>query len=738
MYFLIQILFTLKFQKMMLSPPTQHPQFLIAFLRVCRTQKYKNMKSLLFLTFVFLFTSIKLFGQCTSPNCTGVNSINISTGIDPSGNFLPLGSIDPFWHLVNYPPLNLFDGDLNLLPDCWPDYNNDGVQDPPNVIIPNARVVSLLEYPTSTTSPWLNLNGCTSFNNPCGVISSHPVNKFSCNNLITNQPWRFRRYFCVCKQSNLNITGNIRIDDIGRFRIYDINNVQLLDIPVGGSIYSNTSLNSTLNLNTGTYYIEVEMLNTAGSLMGFVINGSITTSTGQNNLISSNSACCSNIGNINVQKVLETKNCNGIMESGESFGVGWTFTLLNSSGAIIQTQITNSFGELTFSGLVPGTYTVVEQTQLGYSTTTPSQQVTLNATANGSTNLVFYNCPIPIEPEKTCCPESKNLVTNGGFGVSTGFTSNYTLQSAISLSSILPGQYNVLNQTQAATVSPSTWLLQDHGTCSAGGKFLIVNGKTGQAGSATIWGQTIATVTRDTQYRFCAYVKNLPQCAFDVKPLISVWINGVQYLAPVTISTSALVCDWQLVSFNFTATSNSPTVEIKLDQTPLGDGNDLAIDDISITKLASNPISLAMFQITSEDIINTTDNFYQILATPDYPLSKGCKYYWYVCEINPITKSCIGSMMIGGSMGTLTWALGSTNFPGYCCTNGLTSPAGNFKYGTEYRITRIIDCDCKKPMECTKTFNFFKPTAKSKSTQSNIKLTDVEIRDILKIIENQK
>lgn len=364
----------------------------------------------------------------------------------------------------------------------------------------------------------------------------------------------------------------------------------------------------------------------------------------------------------------------------------------------------------------------------------------------------------PKDSMRLCCPPpAQNLVTNGGFGLTplgTGFTSSYTSDFTLpAFSSVWTGEYSVLNQAQAATVSPQ-WLLQDHGTCSSNpaGKFFIVNGKTGQTGAApaTIWKQTItAGIQRDSQYRFCAYMKNLPQCAFDVKPQITVWINNVQQtLLPITVSTTALLCNWQQIDFNFTATTNSITIEIKLDETPLGDGNDLAIDDISVTKLVSNAVNLAEFQITTQDIINPNDNFYQIIATPNNnnPLPSDCKYAWLVYEVDPTTGNLISlnSIMAGGSINAgfpivTNWNYPSTNFPGYCCTTVNSGTPGNFEYRKFYRLILVIDCDCKKRMQWSVIVGVQGRQAKATMTQPGImNLSDAQIRDMLKNVKNKK
>ncbi len=352
------------------------------------------------------------------------------------------------------------------------------------------------------------------------------------------------------------------------------------------------------------------------------------------------------------------------------------------------------------------------------------------------------------EPKDSLCCPGKNLVINGGFNATTGFSSNYSFQPIVALSSILPGSFGVLNQSQAAIVSPNTWLLKDHGTCSGLGKFLIINGKTGQTGGpTTVWEQLIPfpLVVKDTEYVFCAYFKNLPQCAFDVKPIITVFINNQPFTNPITINTSAtLLCDWQLVSFKFIAPTNGVTIAIKLDETSLGDGNDLAIDDISVINAAPNSKNLAEFQITTQDIVNPNDNFYQIIAKPDNnnskPLSPDCKYAWLACETDPNNlPTCYnGTLMFGGTLissvyATNSWNYISNDFPGYCCTNNVTVPQGNFEYKKFYRLSLVVNCPCNERMQWTDIISVQGRQAKATITrQPNFRLTDADINELQK------
>ena len=158
------------------------------------------MRKLMF--FVFVFSSLMLGAQINpdkqkpqigKPNldCIGAtNKLNLSTGIDPTtGTVLPVGQVDPEWKLMNYPPLD----DNSIYP----------------VQIPNAYVIPPYNNPS-----WNYVVNA-------GILSSIPTNRFSSNNLYRDQPWRFRRNFCVCEGSEVRLKGNMRADDKGSIHLFN-------------------------------------------------------------------------------------------------------------------------------------------------------------------------------------------------------------------------------------------------------------------------------------------------------------------------------------------------------------------------------------------------------------------------------------------------------------------------------------------------------------------------------------
>lgn len=222
------------------------------------------------------------------------------------------------------------------------------------------------------------------------------------------------------------------------------------------------------------------------------------------------------------------------------------------------------------------------------------------------------------------CPASgNNLVQNSNFecptptpGTGTGglcaFTSQYAYHHGATMP---PGRIDVCDTAEALAKcgNQDYWKIADHTTCDPGpplslgnpkGRFLVVNGRQMQAAGewlppgppignyASVWQQTIQPVAANTQYTFCAHVKNLPSCCFDIKPTIQVRfrdsVGGTTVLltTPTVVNVPSGPCNWQQITALVTAPSTGTlVVTIELLEWVHGDGNDLAIDDIWLCRL---------------------------------------------------------------------------------------------------------------------------------------------------------
>lgn len=298
-----------------------------------------------------------------------------------------------------------------------------------------------------------------------------------------------------------------------------------------------------------------------------------------------------------------------------------------------------------------------------------------------------------------CCPGDDNLLKNGDFEAgNTGFSSQYSFNSSTSANATLPGQYNIVSSAGALAISP-LWKVSDHYGCMGGigtSKFMVVNGLTCQTGKKVIWKQTV-NVEAGKEYRFCCYAKHLPQATFDITPKIEVKFSGLAFawnpdLPPTPVNTGASVCAWQFIQGTVIAWETLPmTVEIWLDETGLGDGNDLALDDISLQmKPPINP-DYVLFNVATKIV---TGGQYNVEATP-LNLPPGWGFFWEVSEVDN-NNAPIGTVVTNPP----AWWTLPCDFKGYpAMTPTSLAKPGVFLTTKRYRIRFAAFVDCVRAGE---------------------------------------
>jgi hypothetical protein len=309
----------------------------------------------------------------------------------------------------------------------------------------------------------------------------------------------------------------------------------------------------------------------------------------------------------------------------------------------------------------------------------------------GYDNICIQECDIdPGEPtnEGAFCCEGENLVENGNFeNGNTGFGSDYVEDA-----SLYPGAYLVSND---ASIFGTT--VTDHSACTNPEQyanntdFLLVNGRTTQPSGTTsvIWEQTIP-IDFEKNYKFCANFKDLPQCTFNIKPEIRLEVNGILYNWITIDTNSDDPYDWQQISECFEGEADVLDIKIHLKEDGLGDGNDLAIDDISLQEKLDQNLNISVLhqgspqELTgSINSINTTDDSL-VVGDVCAEQNQGYEYYWFVYElelssfpftdpldfINFVPDTFAWSSNIGGFNSQLptsanpVWGL-TTTFPNY-------------------------------------------------------------------------
>ncbi len=279
-----------------------------------------------------------------------------------------------------------------------------------------------------------------------------------------------------------------------------------------------------------------------------------------------------------------------------------------------------------------------------------------------------------------CCGLDGNLVENGNFEAGDmDFNSAYAV-GANTLYGTNAGKYYVGTNLDGLSISP-LWDVNDHSFCtiaSTNDKVLFVNGKTTQPSGteSVIWEQNIVLNTQEKAlYKFCANFKNMPQATFDILPKIEIRVTGGATVNSgfITINQNAAdPCAWQLEGFDFTA-SGSVNIQIVLKEDEFNDGNDLAIDDISLQEMPDPEYSITVQHQGNPQVITASVD--TISPTDDELMCDSDDYYWFVAEVLTYPSITIGPLSWGNNAGvyinppgsfypSATWNL-TTQFPLY-------------------------------------------------------------------------
>ena len=348
--------------------------------------------------------------------------------------------------------------------------------------------------------------------------------------------------------------------------------------------------------------------------------------------------------------------------------------------------------------------------------------------------------------ECNCCP-GKNLVKNGSFeNGKTGFSTSFQYYDPNAKSNVYPAIYSILNATQALAESPD-WKLKDMDCCSPRGgkptdksccnkqeKFLVINGRNNQpAGTHTIIYQTSnssgpvgtpiitqgmrrqfkqykgkpiklnqikptrgpltnLTTGRKKNYKFCVRMKHLGQSTFDIIPegkIVIIDSQGNAESINYELNRNTDPCYWDILETTFAGVAPF-TVSISLREDRSGDGNDLAIDDVSIVEIAQVKKTSTLFNVSTNFI---SASQYNVTASQANRLPAGCKLSWTICEIE--NGKCKNGT---GIKNPIQWQTASTSFNGYNGTASLSQINANnkgfFDITKTYQIKFGVSCDC--------------------------------------------
>lgn len=170
---------------------------------------------------------------------------------------------------------------------------------------------------------------------------------------------------------------------------------------------------------------------------------------------------------------------------------------------------------------------------------------------------------------------SANLIINGDFQAGdTGFSTGYT-PNAIGLTE---NTYSIVNNPigPAPAQNPYADSLPyfDHTRGTASGLMMAVNGA-GNSG-LLVWGQTVSGLTVGQQYEFSLWLSSWDSHSPAIIDVRIDNVNQATFYAPATTGV------WVNHAFLWTATSTSAGFTAIYDNNTVAQGNDFALDDISL------------------------------------------------------------------------------------------------------------------------------------------------------------
>jgi len=290
--------------------------------------------------------------SCNDPGCK-VDRVILNTGFNqPAGGVYTPVTPDGYWELVNAP--------------------NTGLAIP--------------------TPAWV----ITSFwGNPwqdSGWISAYNTASWTLDNPAPEKPYSFQRCFCTCDGVKmLDIDFLMLVDNVAQVYFDNMLIGQQTD-KTTGSFTKPLHVRARQEIKPGEHCIRVDVRNLSGVAMGLNINGGVKSGSPPGAPLFLSPACCQPAGKIMGRKIDDT-NCDGKLDN-EPGLAGWTITATHTGSGAAVTSVTDANGFYYFNDLSPGTYTISESPQAGWSQTAPGGAGTYAVTlgANEVIQRDFGNC----------------------------------------------------------------------------------------------------------------------------------------------------------------------------------------------------------------------------------------------------------------------------------------------------------------------------------------------------------
>jgi gliding motility-associated-like protein len=216
-----------------------------------------------------------------------------------------------------------------------------------------------------------------------------------------------------------------------------------------------------------------------------------------------------------------------------------------------------------------------------------------------------------------------NRVVNGNFeSGNTGFITSYNLDCSPPSGSLATGEYCVTSNPH--NVNANAAFCSDHTTET--GLMLIANGST--TASSKVWEETIQ-ISPDSMYNFGFWAASWSTTKLNLAHF-DVIINGVDQGKNFIVSPTD--CNWQMFSLIYTP-NGSATADIQIiDLSSAANGNDFALDDISLRAFcqtaASVTIKTITLQVNPSDATLCPNDSVQLTASIVPDSSVNVNYQW--------------------------------------------------------------------------------------------------------------
>jgi len=154
------------------------------------------------------------------------------------------------------------------------------------------------------------------------------------------------------------------------------------------------------------------------------------------------------------------------------------------------------------------------------------------------------------------------------------------------------GEYSVVQNTRDAAPFPA-WEEFSDNTGNAGGRMLVVNA---DFEPSEVYNRTISNLSADQDYAFGAFIRNVilpnpPEPGVGVLPNVTFQIfdTSGNLIASVDSGDIPNDSDWKELGLIFNSGANTELSLIIVNNAPGGNGNDFAIDDITLTEVTVQP-----------------------------------------------------------------------------------------------------------------------------------------------------